>query len=605
MGEVVFLRKIGNVKLEMRKSHVKALHGCVLAGCLFSAVTVLAEANHFVSPDGRVDAVVSVDAAGQLTYAVTFRGRQILAPSSIGLTRDGKDQGKVTSMRVLNAREVHERFPTKGVHVQGRYDAQVALFAVLPREGRAYGLQVSVADEGFAWRFLVSDKGAHRVDGETACFSLPPESRMWIGAPLSGVGAVSTLGSARSSPIVAELPDNFGFALVTETALFNYSGLRLEVRPDGGVSGGFAEKSGFATEGRFTTPWRVVLLAPTLDTLVNSDLVAALTPPPDPELFESMDWTEGGRSLLLRPSENAEWTSEAVLRRGIDCARRLKFEFATLDGGWETQTNAWRLLKEVCAYGLTNNVRVVVSKQGSELSQATNDYAALRGFLDRVSAAGAAGVRVCPEKGAVPGCFTFGERVLREAALRKVWVDFQGCRIPSGGNRTYPNEMTCEAVFGFSEGAPLVFSDAGETTWTHRLAVAYLLASPLLMMDEPPQRLFTEPQLADLPPFLETLPVAWDETRVLDGSRIGELAAFARRKGNVWYVAMANGTAELKMVSFAPLFTGWRYARLSQLTDVAGKKVDSVFSNRTIMGDAPLIVTLEPFGGFVAKLEKE
>ena len=43
-----------------------------------------------------------------------------------------------------------------------------------------------------------------------------------------------------------------------------------------------------------------------------------------------------------------------------------------------------------------------------------------------------------------------------------------------------------------------------------------------------------------LPPWLG-LPVVWDESRVLDESRIGELAAIARCKGDVWYLAVLNG----------------------------------------------------------------
>ena len=577
----------------------------ILAGCLFASGTVFADVNHLVSPDGRVSAVVSVNETGRLTYAVTFRGRKILAPSSIGLTLDGKDLGNVASIRVLSMREVHERFPVSSVHTKGCYDAQVTLFAVLSKEGVPYGLQVSVADEGFAWRFLISGKGKHWVDAETACWHLPAESCMWVGAPLGGLSAVSTQDSARTSPIVAELPENFGCALVTETALSNYGGLKLAVQPDGKVSGDLFQQRGFAVAGRFTTPWRVILLAPTLDALVNSDLVAALTPPPDPELFEPADWAVGGRGILIQRPDNAGPAATAALKRGVECAMRLKFEFAALDGDWEARTNAWSVLKEVCAYGLTNNVRTVVCKPGASLSQSTNDYAEMRVFLDRVRRAGAAGVCVSAGGGDASEHVAFNERLLREAASRKLLVDFQDRRILSGGNRTYPNEMTREAVFGFSEGAPLDFSESGETTWAHRVAVAYLLTSPLRMMAEPPQRLFAEPHFMDLLPFLEALPSVWDETRVLDGSRVGELAAFARRKGNVWYVAMANGTAELKMVSFVPQFTGWRYVRLSQLKDVTGKKSDVAFSNRTIVGDAPLIVALEPCGGFVAKLEKE
>jgi alpha-glucosidase len=37
---------------------------------------------------------------------------------------------------------------------------------------------------------------------------------------------------------------------------------------------------------------------------------------------------------------------------------------------------------------------------------------------------------------------------------------------------------------------------------------------------------------------MKDIPAVWDETIVLPGSEIGELAAYARRKGNNWFVAL-------------------------------------------------------------------
>jgi len=152
---------------------------------------------------------------------------------------------------------------------------------------------------------------------------------------------------------------------------------------------------------------------------------------------------------------------------------------------------------------------------------------------------------------------------------------------------------------------PLDFSNAGATTWAHQLAMAYLITSPLMVMNELPQRLRELPQLADVIPFLKELPVTWDETRILMGSRIGELAAFARRKDRVWYVAMVNGTAGLKLVSCSLLFTGWQRIRVTQFTDVRNQAATFTYSTKQVKGDAVLIVSLEPHGGFVARLEQE
>ncbi len=41
--------------------------------------------------------------------------------------------------------------------------------------------------------------------------------------------------------------------------------------------------------------------------------------------------------------------------------------------------------------------------------------------------------------------------------------------------------------------------------------------------------------------IIKSIPSVWDETVVLPVSEIGEVAAFARRKGNTWFVAVNNG----------------------------------------------------------------
>jgi alpha-glucosidase len=43
--------------------------------------------------------------------------------------------------------------------------------------------------------------------------------------------------------------------------------------------------------------------------------------------------------------------------------------------------------------------------------------------------------------------------------------------------------------------------------------------------------------------MIKSIPSVWDETIALDASEIGELAAFARRSGTTWFVALVNGPA--------------------------------------------------------------
>ena len=663
----------GDLKLGTGNSKFR-MAGCLARGVsLFIVAAAVAEERRLTSPDGAVQACLSVDAAGQLVYAVAFRGVEAVSKSPIGITLNGLDLGQVSTLTALRVSEVHERYPLRGVHAEARLDALRALYHVQPRSGPSYGLQTMVANEGFAWRIVVPGEGPRQVNAETACWRLPPESRVWfaerlsewklktyagewISTTLSGLHAASPQGPVQTMPLVAELPQGRGYAVVTEAALSGYSGLRLTAEPDGSLRGCFTEKSGFEVAGLVQTPWRVVLLATTLDALVNNDLVSHLAPPPDPALFETTEWAQGGRSVWSWWQGQDDYMTLEGERRMIDRASELKFEFTTLDEGWEAWTNAWDVLKEVCEYGRSNSVRVFVWKHAKELNLPEQDFAALRGFLDKVRDSGAAGVKVDFMNSESFDTVAFDERVLREAALRRLLVNFHGCQKPSGESRTFPNEVTREGVRGLelnriTEGylkqqrakgvdastrpytpggenqnlpashnaalpftrcvagpadyTPLAFSRPGDTTWAHQLAMAYLVTSPLLVMAEHPQRLFDEPGLDNVIPFVRELPVTWDETLVLEGSRIGELAAFARRKGEVWHVAMVNGTAGLKLVSFSPQFTGWKRARVSQVADVSGKRAEVAFATRVVKGDESLIVTLEPCGGFVAKLEME
>src|SRR5207247_8786894 len=76
-----------------------------------------------------------------------------------------------------------------------------------------------------------------------------------------------------------------------------------------------------------------------------------------------------------------------------------------------------------------------------------------------------------------------------------------------------------------------------DTTWAHQVANAILLQAPLLVYAAHPANILANPA-ADI---IKSIPSVWDETVVLSVSAIGEVAAFARRAGNTWFVAVNNG----------------------------------------------------------------
>src|SRR5262249_43246145 len=147
-------------------------------------------------------------------------------------------------------------------------------------------------------------------------------------------------------------------------------------------------------------------------------------------------------------------------------------------------------------------------------------------------------------------------------AKRQLMFDFHGANKPTGEARMWPNELTREGVQGLehrttpswarhnatlpftrylagaADYTPVVFGERRkETSWAHQIATAAVFPTPLLVYGAHPQSLLDSPAVD----VIKSLPSIWDETIVLPPSDIGDIAAFARRRGDDWYVAIVNG----------------------------------------------------------------
>jgi alpha-glucosidase len=101
---------------------------------------------------------------------------------------------------------------------------------------------------------------------------------------------------------------------------------------------------------------------------------------------------------------------------------------------------------------------------------------------------------------------------------------------------------------------------------------------------------------------IKSIPSVWDETLVLPISEIGEVAAFARRKGNTWFLAVNNGPiAKTVRVDLSFLGAG---SYLATLIRDAGE-ASAVKVEHSIMQAAdPLYIDLRSGGGFVGRFVK-
>jgi hypothetical protein len=103
---------------------------------------------------------------------------------------------------------------------------------------------------------------------------------------------------------------------------------------------------------------------------------------------------------------------------------------------------------------------------------------------------------------------------------------------------------------------PVTLSDAQyphQTTNAHELALPVVFESGIVHFADDHEAYGGLPDAARQ--FLQDVPVAWDESRLLEGDP-GRLALIARRRGGEWWVGAISGTGEIQTVGVDLTFLG-------------------------------------------------
>ena len=582
------------------------------------------------SPDGK--AIITVMDAGGLSYSVSFDHREVVAKSRLGIVADGVDLGADVRLGKSSLSRIRESYAMFGGHAQALNDYREATLSVRSGGGEAYELDVRAYNDGVALRARLAAKAGRKVNGEVTEWKMSGNPRAWYQPdPVNyeGVFQDSRLSDLRPDeaiplPITFTLPGG-GFALLTEANLLSYSDLGVQVASDHSLRAFFhASKSGWTDDNAVVQPWRVIVLAHDLNALVNSDLIRNLCPPPSRELINA-DWIQPGRAVWQWWSSGGPKYSEQ--HQWVDWTKQLGFEYYLVDEGWknwrDSDRDGWACLHEVCDYAKTRGVKTWAWVNSGEVQTPATRTA----FLDRAVAAGVVGVKIDFQPEADPQWVNWYDETLRDAAARRLMVDFHGANKPIGRERTWPNELTRESVrgheyhilrygrtlprshdcilpftrfvIGAADYTPTVFNpkELRGFTWARELAQAIVFTSPFLCYADHPENYLSNPAVD----VLKAIPATWDETVVLPGSEIGKCAAFARRKGKTWFVGVING-AQPTTLSFPLGFLGPGEYDLLQLGDAPGRDNDWQREIRTVKRGESVSLSLRPGGGGVIEL---
>ena len=651
--------------------------GSILLFFIMTVCMAMAKSYLVTSPNGRLKAQVEVGKT--LSYQLTLDDQLLVSPSTLSLKTEAGHWG-VNSRLAQAKKSSHQgsfqAFAYKKAVVTDNYNQLLLRF----KDG--FSVVFRMYDEGMAYRFISNTQKELKIEDEEVSLHFAKDWDAFIPYvrdsgnredqlqnSFENTYKHTKLSKLRTdrilfSPFVVEA-DNGVKVAVAESDVENYPGLFFlgdgqspsltgvsAPYPKKQVQGGY-HKLQLIAKGRepYLTksykgqafPWRIFCVATEDAQLLDNDMVYRLAAP---NRIGDTSWIKPGKvawewwnnwgvyNVDFKTGINTE-----TYKYYIDFASRNGIEYVILDEGWAVNLKADLFqiipeidLKGIIDYANSKNVGIILWA----------GYYAFERDMERVckhfSEMGAKGFKIDFINRDDAASVDFHYRAAAMAAKYKMMVDFHGTYKPTGLNRTYPNVVNFEGVYGleqnmwataakhdqplydvtvpftrmlagpmdYTQGAmlngtkktyhPSDVAPMSQGTRVHQLAEYVIFLSPLNMLCDSPMNYEANPECTE---FIAKIPTVWDETIPLK-SVIGEYVAVARRHGSTWYVgAITNWTPRDLTLDLAPLKVGGRTAT-AFVDGVNADKFAQDYKKKTLQipDNGQLPIHLAPGGGF-------
>ncbi len=572
-------------------------------------------AQTLTSPDGRLK--VDITPQGQqLTYSV-YEGeaadRHIYALDNvIRLDIEGTD---VKKWSISSKKSKHEHIVAPNYR-QAEFDVRYNQLFVRSKSG--IEVEFRAYNEGVAYRFLLTafDKKEWKIKDEVAEFRFPGDPTVLLPhstneknpKAMAFQATYSQSALSQASHLEAFLPATVvcPTAKVTlmESDVTDYPGMFVQ-------AGGGSLKASFAqvpktfdfypwrvqkyvkdTEdfiaqgtGNRSLPWRIMAIAREDKEMPMNNLVYALA---TPSQVKDTSWIRPGHVAWdwwndwgLQGVNFKAGINNVTYKHYIDFAAKNHLEYIILDEGWYEPKSGDMLttipeinLPELVEYAKARNVRIILwcvfNVLDKQLEAACKKYEKMGiagfkvDFLDRNDQEAARMIY----------------RIAEACAQNHLVLDYHGIFAPQGIQRTWPNVINFEAVFGMEEVKwtahdaqdmpqydvtfPFIRGQAGFVDFTpggmrnasrqdyqpvysnpmtmgtrcHQLAHYIVHESPLTMLADSPSAYEREPQCTQ---FITSLPPIYQSLRVIAG-QMGEYIIVLRtdKQGNYYLAGETN-----------------------------------------------------------------
>lgn len=397
------------------------------------------------------------------------------------------------------------------------------------------------------------------------------------------------------------------------------------------------------TAGTRTFPWRVFIMADQPVKLIESDLVYALAKPC--AQADTFGWVKPGKvawdwwndwnvsGVPFRAGCNT-----ATYKYYIDFAQKNGIEYVIFDEGWSVSLKIMEIhpdvdVPELIRYADARGVGIILWCSWPQLVGRQHEV------FKRYADMGAKGFKIDFMDRDDQFVVKFLEETANIAASYKLLVDYHGMFKPTGLQRTCPNIVNFEGVHGleqlkwengsdfpahdcmiaftrmvagpldYTPGAMLNQTRKGfkanytqptsQGTRVHQMALMTLFEAPLQMLCDTPTQYIRNQACTD---FMVKVPTVWDETFGLLGS-VDEYVAVARRKGDVWHLAVIGNWEPRELTLDLDFLKGaYRAEIFADGINADRDATDYTREVRTVRGGTSLTVRLSSGGGWTARL---
>lgn len=642
------------------------------------------------SPDGNLAAIITP--GNGLSLSIVYKGQTLMLPSTIGLTLgDGTvivggtrhiDKGytgyhgyKKNSKPALHTETIASPFYRQKSFTESYNQLDLPL-------SKGFSLQVRAYNDGIAYRYVTTRKGETIIKNETANFSFGKDKKAWLpysttpkkpfAMAFQNIYDETRIDTASATPAFLPATVDCGAAKVTilESDLVSYPNMWVKATKDGELDALFApyptkmtyypwrhmshvaETANYIAKstGRRSYPWRILAVTEEDTQMPVNNLVYALA---RPNKIGDTSWIKPGKVAWdwwndwnLKGVDFKAGINYDTYKYYIDFAANHGIEYIVLDEGWY-DSKAGTILHPIDAIQLPKLIDYANSKHVGIVLWAVFNVMDenLENICQHYADMGIKGFKVDFMDRDDQTAVEIVERLAACTAKHHLILDLHGIYKPVGLNRTYPNILNYESVFGMEESRwtelkndmprydvsfPYIRMMAGQVDFTpgamrngtkqdwhacytkpismgtrcHQAACYVVQDSPFTMLADSPTNYEADEEYTN---FIASLPTIFDKTVVLQG-KIGEYIVTAREKDGNWYIGgQTNWDSRDITITFPFLEDGVSY-KAEILNDGINADHDAEDYNLSIVNGlkktCTLKMTLASGGGFVIKLTK-